>query len=310
MDKVEIRSVGEHRYGRNRERVQYFLRIPASITEGTPYSQYSLMYVGFRQIGEKTWELVPNPKEGRMYKVYAEFLRTREDWEGKKKTTKVVGNYRMTIPRKIAEISGIYGKSGNYAIVTRINERFFVILLTMEDIANIFLGDEPDALAIRRVNVNRYVRLSEKLTEEEMEELRAIGKKLKKKSKVVYVRRDEEDKYFFQKQYWIYVPEEIVKLVGLAGEKVDFVPVDEKRKVYEIRRAWIVGHVVENYWLSMDDSNTERKNFRLTLPKNMCDMLEVKEGELKYTILYVKDGRLLVRLITEKDLWDLVDEMI
>ena len=80
--------------------------------------------------------------------------------------------------------------------------------------------------------------------------------------------------------------------------------------LYEIRRTWIVGHVVENYWLSMDDSNTERKNFRLTLPKNMCDMLEVKEGELKYTILYVKDGRLLVRLITEKDLWDLVDEMI
>jgi len=108
MDKFEIRAIGENKYGKNKEKIQYFLRIPASIFSELKYTPE---FIGFKEIGEKTYELIPEPIGIRCYKLYAEYVRTWEDFRGKKKTTKVIGNYRVTIPKMIAEKTGIWEKT-------------------------------------------------------------------------------------------------------------------------------------------------------------------------------------------------------
>jgi len=242
-------------------------------------------------------------------------------WEGKR-TTRTKGYYRVTIPKRIAEIAGIYGKTGNYALMALIHERLFLILLTQEDIAKIFLHEDIEnieAMAIRRVNVNRYIRYSIEPSEDEKLKLQALGKNWQKKTRIEYISQAEAINREYEKQYWIYIPPHIMGVWELGKKytgsplRVDFIPHTEK--IYLLQESHSTGHIVGNYYMRDRSSENyfyapiEEENFRLTIPKHICRKLEEKEGEIRYTILYVKNSQLYLRILTDSDLWQLFDDL-
>jgi len=170
--------------------------------------------------------------------------------------------------------------------------------MTLEDIIEKLLNENVNKinrLSIRRINVNRYVVLNKEVDKKISKEIFGkTEKRVRKKQEIRYIRKDEaEEEWEVRKQYWIYLSEEFVgnlcKNQIFNKIRVDLTPISEK--TFEITPTYTTGHIVGNYWLSVDYSQAEKKNYRLTLPVHLCRELKSSEWDVKYVIIYKKENR-------------------